>query len=463
MRKITFVKSEMPEYIYYTNKTIELELMFRLGEIEIETAPKVDKIKLDLMIRPDMFKRKNPVQNIIIGEEYTNDDADDVIRYDSMNDFVIDLVFRNLDDNSIAYNSERLRSQYDFSSIIDDITECDDTNMSIFDAMVMFLSNVGNNVILQKYFKFIYHYFKYYRPKTEKLEGQLLYCSERTGENKLVVSDKLNLKEFDSDKIIKILNSALLQPMKQIEEYLQSISDTTMKIVPIGEAFANVDPMHEILKIVLNRDVEERTTFVPESFLNIRGYGFGVIHGFPIYSTLNENLDTVIYCIEKSYSSELIYIAETVFKKDKGKKVFRRNYFISDPELHKKLPSNIRSNLLRFNDLLKSLYGDTANNSLLEVLSNNLPAMTINSSDNSLRDGIVSFGFSFDNEVLSVTPTVNSLVIDPRRFCSLMTDGGILFKRKLGNILMNDITNDNKDSRYILQILCKIYDIMEAI
>ena len=89
--------------------------------------------------------------------------------------------------------------------------------------------------------------------------------------------------------------------------------------------------------------------------------------------------------------------------------------------------------------------------------------MTINSSDNSLRDGIVSFGFSFDNEVLSVTPTVNSLVIDPRRFCSLMTDGGILFKRKLGNILMNDITNDNKDSRYILQILCKIYDIMEAI
>ena len=37
MKKIKFVKSEISEYIYYTNVTSDdLELVFRLGEIEIE-------------------------------------------------------------------------------------------------------------------------------------------------------------------------------------------------------------------------------------------------------------------------------------------------------------------------------------------------------------------------------------------------------------------------------------------
>ena len=464
MKKIKFVKSEISEYIYYTNVTSDdLELVFRLGEIEIETAPGIDNIVLDLMIYPSMFIRKRLVR-VVIDEELSNIEVDDdVLRYDSMQDFVVNLVFRNLAEYNITYNSDRFSSQYDYSEIIDGITERNGTNMSIFDAMVMFLSNIGNNVILQKYFKFIYHYLRFYKPEIEELEGQLLFYSKDSEKNKLVVSDKLNIEEFNNDKIVKILSSVLHQPMKLIEQYLGSINDSAMKIEPMGEVDDNLDPMHEILKIMLNKDMEQRTTFVPVSHLNIRGYGFGVIHGFPIHCTQNENLDTIIYCIEKNYYSELFTISETVFDKDMKRKGEIKEYGVTDIEIYEKLPSNIRTNLLRFNDLLKNLYSTASSECLIKVLSKNLSDMTLYNSDNSLRDGSVSFGFSFDNELLTVTPTVNPLIVDHQRFCSLMTDGGVLFKKKYEKILMNNVTGDNVDDSYILRVLCKIYDIMDSI
>ena len=79
------------------------------------------------------------------------------------------------------------------------------------------------------------------------------------------------------------------------------------------------------------------------------------------------------------------------------------------------------------------------------------------------RDGMVSFGLTFNDGLLLVTPTVNPLVVELKRFYTLMTDGNILFKRNVNEVLKNDVIYDYVDGRYILHTLGKIYDIAEEV
>lgn len=465
MKKILFTKSDPLEYIHYTNRSTNFELLFRLGQIEIETVPGVKNITLDLTIHPGMFGKKM-ISNIIISEE-TVSIEEDVIYYDTVNDFVIDLILKNFEDTNIIYNPERFRSQYDFTSIIESITESSEDSVSIFDAMVLFLSSVCNNIILKKYFKFVYHYLRFFKQATEELEGQLL--SEYplpldSDDERVVFSDILRIPEWNDDNILQILESVFVNPIRYLESYLNAVTKRVIKIESLGPTSnEKVEPMREILKILLNIDVKHRTTFLPLKNTDIRGYGFGVIHGFPIHYTLNEELDTVIYSIEKAYSDNLFIISEETYDKNM-REVGKKSYSITNIEIYDKLPSTTRTNLILFNDLLKNLYGDSNNNFLLKVLSKNLRDMTTDSGDVVFsRDGMVSFDLTFNDGLLLVTPTVNPLVVELKRFYTLMTDGNILFKRNVNEVLKNDVIYDYVDGRYILQTLGKIYNIAEEV
>ena len=465
MKKILFTKSDPLEYIHYSNRSTNFELMFRLGQIEIETVPGVKNITLDLMIHPGMFGKKM-ISNIVIGEKNVGV-AEAAIYYDTVNDFVIDLILKNFEDTNITYNPERFRSQYDFTSIIDNITESNEDNVSIFDAMVLFLSSVCNNIILKKYFKFVYRYLRFFKQETVELEGQLLseYPSPLDSDDERVVfGDILRIPEWNDDNILQILESVFVNPIRYLESYLNAVTKRVIKIESLGPTSnEKVEPMREILKILLNIDVKHRTTFLPLKNSDIRGYGFGVIHGFPIHYTLNEELDTVIYSIEKEYSDNLFIISEETYDKNM-REVGKESYSITNIEIYDKLPSTTRTNLILFNDLLKNLYGDSNNNFLLKVLSKNLRDMTTDSGDVVFsRDSMVSFGFTFNDGLLLVTPTVNPLVVELKRFYTLMTDGNILFKRNVNEVLMNDVIYDYVDRRYILQTLGKIYDIAEEV
>ena len=465
MKKILFTKSDPLEYIHYSNRSTNFELMFRLGQIEIETVPGVKNITLDLMIHPGMFGKKM-ISNIVIGEKNVGV-AEAAIYYDTVNDFVIDLILKNFEDTNITYNPERFRSQYDFTSIIDNITESNEDNVSIFDAMVLFLSSVCNNIILKKYFKFVYRYLRFFKQETVELECQLLseYPSPLDSDDERVVfGDILRIPEWNDDNILQILESVFVNPIRYLESYLNAVTKRVIKIESLGPTSnEKVEPMREILKILLNIDVKHRTTFLPLKNSDIRGYGFGVIHGFPIHYTLNEELDTVIYSIEKEYSDNLFIISEETYDKNM-REVGKESYSITNIEIYDKLPSTTRTNLILFNDLLKNLYGDSNNNFLLKVLSKNLRDMTTDSGDVVFsRDSMVSFGFTFNDGLLLVTPTVNPLVVELKRFYTLMTDGNILFKRNVNEVLMNDVIYDYVDRRYILQTLGKIYDIAEEV
>ena len=466
MKKILFTKSDPLEYIHYTNRSTNFELMFRLGQIEIETVPGVKNITLDLMIHPGMFVKKM-ISNIIISKETVNIE-EDAIYYDTMNDFVIDLILKNFEDINITYNPERFRSQYDFTSIIESITESSEDSVSIFDSMVLFLSSMSNNIILQKYFKFVYHYLRFFKQETREFNGQLLgeYPSSQDSDVEHVVfDDSLRIQEWDDDNILRILESVFVNPIRCIESYLNAVSNRVIKIESLGPiSNEKVEPMKEILRILLNIDVKHRTTFLPLKNSDIRGYGFGVIHGFPIYYTLSEELDTVIYSIEKEYSDNLFVITEEIYDKNM-KEVGKKKYSVTDIEIYDKLPSTTRTNMVLFNDLLKNLYGNSNNNNfLLKVFSKNLQDITYDNKDTIFsRDGIVSFGFSYRDGILSVTPTVNPLIVEDKRFYTLLTDGNILFKKKIDEILVNDIIYEEIDSRYIVQSLGKIYDIAEEV